>query len=175
MKKYDIEFKVKKKFSTHRRKEVLAVIMFPDGKILVSTKEVYPEGVYRLTTGGMESGETPEESLKREIYEETGITEFESTKLAEIYYDINGPDGQFNFETHIFLVKVEDQEIKVMDPNEKLSGFKKINIEELKKYTEKFLTLEGVLKKVGVFEVSWLDWRRFRAIAHDIVIKELIK
>lgn len=62
---------------TIQRKIVSALIFSKDGKILMGKKDpnkggVYPD-VWHIPGGGIEEGETMEQTLAREIFEEVGI------------------------------------------------------------------------------------------------------
>jgi len=173
VKEIHVEFKTEDRFFTNRKKEILAIIMFPDKKVLISTKEFYEKGLYRLTTGGMEPGETPEDALKREVYEETGIIEFESEKVAVVKYACKTGFGDFSFETYIFLVNVEDQEIKTMDPDEKITDFKRVDIEELIEFSNRLSKVKNTNYSIDGKPVNVSDWGRFRKIATDISVEYL--
>jgi len=170
MKEYHVEFETKRDFLIKRDKEILAVIIFPDKTILVSRKDHYPKDVYRLTTGGIKKNEKPEEALKREIYEETGITEMRFKPLALINYKIKNGKCIKDYQTYAYVVNVEEQNITVMDPDENISDFKRVNIREFQNLTK----ILGSLKLIDKSETPWDEWGKFRKIAHDITI-ELIE
>jgi len=52
---------------------VLAAIVQRDGQILLARNAAWPGRFFGLITGFMEAGETPEEGIRREIAEETGL------------------------------------------------------------------------------------------------------
>ena len=52
---------------------VLAAIVERDGQILLARNAAWQHRMYALITGFMEAGETPEEGIRREIAEETGL------------------------------------------------------------------------------------------------------
>ncbi|PZW24014.1 NUDIX domain-containing protein, partial [Thermosporothrix hazakensis] len=58
----------------------------PHDRLLTFTKTFYPQGVYRLLTGGVEFHETVLEALHREVYEETGLQASVERFLACISY-----------------------------------------------------------------------------------------
>ncbi len=57
-----------------REAEVVPVIRRRNGLYLVHTKAFYPQGVYRLLTGGIKPGEPLLDALAREAQEETSLT-----------------------------------------------------------------------------------------------------
>lgn len=53
---------------------VLAAIVEYRGQVLLARNAAWPGKMFALITGFMEAGETPEEGIRREIAEETGLT-----------------------------------------------------------------------------------------------------
>lgn len=53
---------------------VLAAIVEVDGRVLLARNAAWQNRMLGLITGFMEAGETPEEGIRREIAEETGLT-----------------------------------------------------------------------------------------------------
>ncbi len=52
---------------------VLAAIVELDGRVLLARNAAWQNRMFGLITGFMEAGETPEEGIRREIAEETGL------------------------------------------------------------------------------------------------------
>ena len=52
---------------------VLAAIVELDGRVLLARNAAWANRMFGLITGFMEAGETPEEGIRREIAEETGL------------------------------------------------------------------------------------------------------
>src|SRR5512138_2594695 len=48
-----------------RRAEVVMVVPDEQGHIWLHTKAFYPQGIYRLMTGGLDPGEAPQRALQR--------------------------------------------------------------------------------------------------------------
>ena len=63
---------------------VLAAVIEYDGQILLARNAAWPGKMYALITGFMEAGETPEEGIAREIFEETALTT-DALKLIGVY------------------------------------------------------------------------------------------
>lgn len=53
---------------------VLAAIVELDGKVLLARNAAWQHRMFALITGFMEAGETPEDGIRREIAEETGLS-----------------------------------------------------------------------------------------------------
>ena len=57
------------------RSDPVVIMLITDGNnILVGRSHAWPEGMYSLLAGFMEPGETVEGAVRREVFEETGIT-----------------------------------------------------------------------------------------------------
>jgi len=55
-----------------------------DGRVLLARNAAWTGKMYALITGFMEAGETPEEGIKREVAEETGLS-VDALKLIGVY------------------------------------------------------------------------------------------
>jgi NADH pyrophosphatase NudC (nudix superfamily) len=55
-----------------------------DGRVLLARNAAWSGKMYALITGFMEAGETPEEGIKREVAEETGLT-VDALQLIGVY------------------------------------------------------------------------------------------
>ena len=63
---------------------VVAAIVELDGKILLARNAAWPEGMFALITGFLENGETPEDGIAREVFEETAL-KAEHVSLVGVY------------------------------------------------------------------------------------------
>jgi NAD+ diphosphatase len=63
---------------------VLAAIVELDGKILLARNAAWQHRMFALITGFMEAGESPEEGIRREVAEETGL-EVVSLELVGVH------------------------------------------------------------------------------------------
>jgi NAD+ diphosphatase len=52
---------------------VVAAVLELDDKLLLARNAAWPQGMFGLITGFMESGETPEQAIAREVKEETDL------------------------------------------------------------------------------------------------------
>ena len=85
------------------RKNVGMVLVSDEHKILIGEASFYP-GEWMMPQGGMEQDETEEETLWRELQEETGITRDQATIVNRypdwLYYPLRKPLHQ---QGHVFL------------------------------------------------------------------------
>jgi NADH pyrophosphatase NudC (nudix superfamily) len=61
---------------------VLAALVEVEGRILLARNAAWPEKMFALITGFMESGETPEQGVARELKEETNLDALEVTLIG---------------------------------------------------------------------------------------------
>ena len=97
------------------RQSIEAWIFRPeDGEILLLKVEAEKVSFWQPITGGIESGESPEEACLREIKEETGLVLACSnlTSLGDFTVKI---DGNLFIHKNLFLVLTEQKDIQISD------------------------------------------------------------
>jgi 8-oxo-dGTP diphosphatase len=106
-----------------------AIIPFPPDKILLIKRHTVPfSGYWALPGGRVDSGETVEQTIVREVKEETGLDVAVMRKTGE-YHEQGVQDGvEYNYYPACFLVKTvggriekqesEIEEIKLFSLNE---------------------------------------------------------
>ncbi len=125
------------------RENVAAVILNKEGRIL-TCERVDIAGAWQLPQGGIEIGETPEQAVAREVWEEVGITEFEMLARTPFWVRYEWPrhlwrDNFKGQEQIYFLLRVsDDSQISLVQ-----SGFKP----EFGRY-------------------RWLNFREFKSVVH---------
>lgn len=90
-----------------------AIITFPQNKILLIKRRTVPfRGYWALPGGRVESGETVEQTIVREVKEETGLDVAVVSKIGE-YHEQGVQDGaEYDYYPACFLVNVIGGEIK---------------------------------------------------------------
>jgi 8-oxo-dGTP pyrophosphatase MutT (NUDIX family) len=164
--------------SNGRRAEICYIMHrgnLADG-VLLHIKTFYPNGAYRLPTGGIHQGEQVMETLAREIEEETGFTVGMGANQVQVqqclgvvnYALEHRSAGQtFAFATYHFLVQMPPAgEIITLDPEEHIGGWEWRRADEL-------LAVADYLEQVGRATPIWGDWGRFRALSHRFVARRL--
>ena len=97
------------------RQSIEAWIYHPeDGEILLLKVEAEKVSFWQPITGGIESGESPEEACLREIKEETGLLSACSnlTSLGDLTVKI---DENLTIHKNLFLVLIVRKEIQISD------------------------------------------------------------
>ncbi len=144
-----------------RRAEILAVVVGPDGRVLIHTKRFYPPGIYRLISGGIRPGEAVESALEREIHEETGQAVVGRCLLGIITYDIVHGEEVLPFASYVYRADVAGSDVASSDDEEEISGFQWIPFAALAKVRDRLLQVPE----------DWQDWGRFRALGHEFVLR----
>ena len=141
--------------------EVVLVVPRPDGRILLHTKSFYPNGAYRLPTGKLHKGESPQDAFYREFREELGQEGEIERKLGALRCIIFSGNKSVDFTSHIYLAKETSEEPYPEDQEEQITGFITVKPDELGRVAENLRNLPG----------KWQDWGRFRALVHEFVAK----
>jgi len=147
-----------------RRGEVVMVVPDESNRIWLHTKPFYPQGVYRLMTGGLDTAELPHQALHREVWEETGCEVDIERCLAVLTYSVAGNGAEMlPFVSYIFLTTPGHGAPHPTDTGEAISDFQAVSPETLPEIAHQLRSLQGEFK----------DWGIFRAIAHQVTAKAL--
>ncbi len=153
--------------------EVCMVVRRRNGKLLTAIKTFYPEGAFRLLTGGINHGEAIEAALLRETWEETGLEVVVRQFLAVIEYRLaeNAAKSEADFITFAFLLDETGGVLAAQDPNEQLAAYRELPVDELPALAD---TLENLTKQFNSeIEGHWNHWGQFRAVVHRVVAEIL--
>jgi 8-oxo-dGTP pyrophosphatase MutT (NUDIX family) len=142
-----------------RAAEVIYILRKQSGELLMVSKAVYPEHVFRLPTGGVEAGESPREAAIREIYEETGCRVTDPGLLGVVDYTLYWPEmGGAPFVSYVFLVDVQDDQAIVPAIGE-IDDYRWVPVEALGRIAARLRSLPR----------NWQYWGRFRAVSYDFI------
>jgi len=153
--------------------EVCMVVRRRNGQLLAATKTFYPEGAFRLLTGGINHDEAIEAALLRETWEETGLEVEVRQFLAVIEYHLAEitTARQADFLTFAFLLDETGGVLGPQDPNERLAAYHELKFAQLPAVAS---TLENLADRFDD-EIGgrWSDWGKFRAVVHRVVAEIL--
>ena len=161
-----------------RRRAEICYIMHrgePADGVLLHIKTIYPNGAYRLPTGGIHQGESVAGTLTREIYEETGLAVGDGVHqvqverfLGVVSYRLRHHEmGDYNFATYPFLVRMPvDGVLDPQDPEEQIGGW-------MWRTPTQLQDVARFLETVGQVDPNWADWGHYRALLHHFVAKQL--
>jgi ADP-ribose pyrophosphatase YjhB (NUDIX family) len=147
----------------NRRGEVVLAIRRPDGQVLLHTKQFYPEGVFRLPSGGVHLDEAVLTGMTREAKEETGLDVSVDRFLVTVEYEFRHGQRRLPFISYVLVVHAEQGTPVVQDPEEEITGFRYVSPLEIRWVAGQLRALPG----------RWSDWGHFRAPPHDLVADAL--
>jgi len=103
-----------------------------DGGYVGIQKPMYRHtGIFRAPSGGLKPGESLEEGVKREVYEETGLKVVLERFILIISTEFTGPDGsRRNWKSYVFTGCPTGGKLETRDSKE-ISGIKIITREEM--------------------------------------------
>jgi ADP-ribose pyrophosphatase YjhB (NUDIX family) len=145
------------------RGEVIMVIVRPNGNVLLHTKEFYPEGVYRLLSGRVLWEDDVEQTLRREVAEETSLDVSVRRFLGLIEYEFRCQGRSVPFVSYVFELHESGGTLCCLDQVEGITDFREAAISDLSQIAAHLERLES----------RWKDWGQFRAVAHHVV-RELL-
>ncbi len=147
----------------NRRGEIVFLLENEQSQALLHTKPFFPNGVYRLLSGGINTGEAVEETLHREVFEETGFKINNGICHALIFFTLQYDTLSMPFVTYLYHIRGVNGAPVVHDKSEKISGFCWIDIKDLDDIYRQLLQLSD----------NWQDWGLFRALPHKIFYETL--
>ena len=147
------------------RGEVALLILRPSGNLLLHTKDFYPEGIYRVPTGGIEWGENVVTAMHREAREETGLTVAIERCLGVLEYEFRYREETLPFVSYVFLLRENGGQLCPQDKGERITSFQEVPL----------TGLEVVARNLRAIEADWRDWGYYRAIAHSFAAEVLDK
>lgn len=150
-KKFYNEFN--RNIETDRRGEVAFFLQRKNGRFVLVRTSFYPQGLYRVPTGGIQFGESVEHALFREIKEELGVEvevkEFLGVAEHNISYE---NEKTLNFCSFVFwLNEVSGELIHDATQNE-ISGYIEADKEKICEVSDFLKNMNG----------KWKDWSSFR-------------
>jgi len=143
-----------------RRGEVVFALELPAG-ILVHRKSFYEDGVFRLPSGGINYGEKVLEALRREIWEETGLTASGERLLGVQDCLLTLGTDSVRFVSYIFHLRVDGE--PRLDPEENIVAVRLVAPTALK----------DIAANLRRLSPPYEGWGRWRALAHDLVYRRL--
>jgi len=145
------------------RGEVIMVIVRPNGRVLVHTKDFYPQGVYRLLSGRVLWDDEVKQTLSREVAEETSLDVSVERFLGLIEYEFRCMGKCVPFVSYVFELHERGGRLCCLDHGEGITDFREVTTSEL----------SDIAVQLERLEARWNDWGQFRAVAHHVV-RELL-
>jgi len=134
-----------------RRGEVVFCVI-KDKKIITIKSEEYPEGVFRIPTGGIDYNEDIVQALVREVKEELGIDVKIISFKGVIKWNMYHKKQQVKFYSYLFILEYINGNLLIDALENEVSEVKLCTIKELNYVSQYLLTLVSF----------WSDWGNFR-------------
>lgn len=103
-----------------------AAVVFQDDKLLmIKSKDI---GTWSVPSGGIETGESPEEACVRETWEETGF----HVQVKKLVHIKNVAIGDYDVTTYYYSCELIGGQITYNDPDDSIEEIEWKTLEELK-------------------------------------------
>jgi len=146
-----------------RRGEVVFCVVRPNGKIITTTCREYPEGIYRIPTGGIGHNEDILNAVFREIREELGLDVSIRSFAGVIRIRFEYKDESTMFYSYIFILDEVGGRLLKDASDDEISGIREADLGDL----------EAIVRSLGSISGKWHDWGRFRYITSNAVLSYL--
>lgn len=157
--------KVKSSVSEDRRGEVVFCVTRKNGRIISITCNDYPEGIFRIPTGGIGYEEDIVSAVYREVKEELGlevqIDEFAGVVRIRFEYE----EEHVMFYSYIFLLSEKGGRLLLDASDDEISEVREATLEELSEIVDALANIKG----------KWSDWGKFRYVTSNSVLSFLKK
>ncbi|MCL5411187.1 MAG: NUDIX hydrolase [Patescibacteria group bacterium] len=176
MKEYNFSYKFSSIPPIMRRgKHVLIVVKDDQGKYILGSKKIYPEGIYRFIGGGVDLDENPAEAAVREIEEELKINVRKTNfrPLAKFIVEVSDEKETFVFLTFLFLLTTPVSR-QLLVASDDLDDLVELSKDEVLELVQKYENLSDCLvdlkgDKSGLFK--WSDYGKFYSQVHQIAME----
>jgi ADP-ribose pyrophosphatase YjhB (NUDIX family) len=151
----------------YRKNHVLVLVVDKDKNfILGKKKDFYPENISRMLGGGINTGEDPVQSAKREIKEELTLDiPVNSFKLlGNVITQALTTEGNMEMQTWIYSVELPD--IVGIKPSDDISG---VQFFTYKQYVDLIQTMSSLSGEfiTNKFSFLWSDWGKIYGPIHQ--------
>lgn len=144
--------KMKKTVEKDRRGEVVFCVIRPNGKYIVVTCSEYPDGIFRIPTGGIGHEEDIIQAVYRETEEELGLKVDIESFAGVIKFRFKHADETVFFYSYLFILREKGGKLLEDAIDDEISEIREVDIEELRQVAEALLDIQG----------RWSDWGKFR-------------
>jgi ADP-ribose pyrophosphatase len=155
--------KIKATVQRDRRGEVVFCVCRPDGKVIIITCKDYPQGIYRIPTGGIGHGEDIINAVYREVKEELGLEVAVKRFGGVLRIRFEHNDDYVMFYSYLFILDEKKGRLLLDASDDEISEVKEVYPSELYFYINKLNNIVG----------KWSDWGKFRFTTSNAILKLL--
>ncbi len=157
--------KMRNSIAFDRRGEVVFCVLRPNGKAIIVTCEEYPEGIFRIPTGGINYGEDIIKAVERETREELGL----QTKIIKfcgvIQTRLECDEDYVMFYSYLFIMSEIGGKLLEDATDDEISEIREVKIEQLQSVAQQLASIEG----------KWHDWGMFRYETTQAIAEYLVE
>jgi 8-oxo-dGTP diphosphatase len=155
--------KLKSSIQRDRRGEVVFCVIRPNGRIIAITCDEYPEGTYRIPTGGIGHNEDVTSAVFREVKEELGLAAKVRHFAGVVRIRFEHADDSEMFYSYIFILDETGGRLLEDASDDEISEVREVSLEELRQIADSLGRIPG----------RWNDWGRFRYVTTYAAFKFL--
>ena len=141
------------------RSHDVTMYIFKGNQVIVNAKHHYPKGLFRAPSGGLKPGETFEEGVYREAYEETGTEIGLDRYILQLNVNFVCGKHYIPWRTHVMTAHYISGVLKPIDTQE----IREVKLADLSEFDD-FKQIIVYLNSGGL---------KYRARLHDEVVKLL--
>lgn len=146
-----------------RRGEVVFCVIRPNGKVIMTRRDDYPAGIYRIPTGGIGYGEDVADAVFREVREELGLEVRIRAFAGVVRIRFEYRNENIMFYSYIFILDETGGRLMADASDDEISEIREVDLEE-------FGQLVRALGNIGG---KWQDWGKFRYVTSNAVLDYL--
>jgi len=132
--------------------EVVFAVERPGGRMLTVTSREYPDGIFRVPTGGIAYGEDILAAVHREVREELGLAVSVERFLGVLAFRIRHEDDSFPFYSFLFHLRETGGRLLEDATDDEVAGVLEADVTQL----------EALAGRLLAIRPDWRDWGRFR-------------
>ena len=155
--------KLKSSIQRDRRGEAVFCVIRPNGRIIAVTCDEYPEGIYRIPTGGIGHNEDVTSAVFREVKEELGLAVRVRNFAGIVRIRFEHADDSEMFYSYIFILDETGGRLLEDASDDEIGEVREVSLEEL----------QQIVDSLGKIPGRWKDWGRFRYVTTNSVLKFL--
>ncbi len=137
----------------------VTMYIFKDNQVIVNAKHHYPRGLFRAPSGGLKPGESFEDGVFREAYEETGTIIELDRYLLQVNVDFVFGDKSIPWRSHVMTARYVSGELHPIDTRE----IREVKLADLSEFDD-FRQIIEYIDSGGL---------KYRARLHEEVVKLL--
>jgi 8-oxo-dGTP diphosphatase len=145
-------YRTKDLVATDRMGEVVFAVERPNGKFITVRSKEYPEGIFRVPTGGIKHGEDIVGAVKREVSEELGLVA-EIVRFIGVYrIELKRGKDRVYFYSFFFHLKEISGNLLADASDDEVDEVMEADANDLENLSERLKSIDK----------DWKDWGLFR-------------